>query len=171
VNDENAEEFGVSTLSDLAAFAEENPDDFSLCAAAEFLGRDDGLPGLEEAYGFSFDDAAGVSEVEFGLIFTSVDEGDPCNFGEVFATDGRISALGLTVLEDDEQFFPSYLPSLNVRTEVYDEFPQLAELFAPVAEALDNETIGSLNAKVDVDGEQPEDVAATWLEEEGLVGG
>ncbi len=169
---ERAEEFGLSSLSDLPAFAESNPDDFSLCAAAEFLSRDDGLPGAEEAYGFSFDDGAGVSELELGLVYTSIDEGDPCVFGEVFATDGRILALDLTVLEDDQGFFGQYTPSLTVGPEVDPaQIEALGVLLAPVAEALDAETMQALNAQVDVDGEQPEDVATTFLEENGLLPG
>ncbi len=164
---ENAEALGVASLSDLAALAEANPDALTLCAAAEFLARDDGLPGLEEAYGFSFGD--NVSELELGLVYTSVDEGDPCMFGEVFATDGRIAALDLVVLTDDQEFFPSYLPSLNV-AEGVEGIDQLAALFAPITSALDNETMRALNARVDVDGEQPEDVARSFLEENGLVG-
>ena len=163
---EMAEELGISTLSDLAALAESDPDVVTLCAAAEFLSRDDGLPGLEEAYGFSFGDE--VSELELGLVYTSVDAQDPCTFGEVFATDGRIAALGLTVLEDDQQFFPSYLPSLNVGEGV-EGIEQLEALFGPVSEALDNDTMRALNARVDVDGEQPEDVAADFLSE--MMGG
>ncbi|MDQ3306259.1 MAG: glycine/betaine ABC transporter substrate-binding protein, partial [Actinomycetota bacterium] len=77
--------------------------------------------------------------------------------------------LDLTVLEDDEQFFASYLPSLTVREGV-DGLDQLQELFAPVAAALDTETMQALNAQVDVDGEQPEDVASAFLEENGLIG-
>ena len=164
---ENAEELGVSSLSDLADLQDEDPDSFTLCAAAEFLARDDGLPGLEKAYGFDFGD--NVSELELGLVYTSVDKGDPCMFGEVFATDGRIASLDLTVLEDDEKFFASYLPSLAVRKGVK-KIDQLEKLFAPVAEALDTETIRALNAKVDVDGEQPEDVAGDFLEKNGLIG-
>jgi osmoprotectant transport system substrate-binding protein len=164
---ETAKELGVSSLSDLADLQDEDPDSFTLCAAAEFLARDDGLPGLEKAYGFDFGD--NVSELELGLVYTSVDKGDPCIFGEVFATDGRIASLDLTVLEDDEQFFASYLPSLAIRKGVKD-VDQLQKLFAPVSKALDTETIRALNAKVDVDGEQPEDVAKDWLEEKGLIG-
>jgi len=164
---ETTTELGLTTMSDLAAYAAENPDETSLCAAAEFLGRDDGLPGLEAAYGFEFGD---VSELELGLVYTSIDAGDPCIFGEVFATDGRIAGLGLTVLEDDENFFPSYLPALNVRQEVLDANPALVALFARVAAALDNETMTALNAKVDVDGEEPADVAADFLTEMGLIG-
>ena len=164
---EKATELGLTTVSDLATYAGENPAEATLCGAAEFLGRDDGLPGLEAAYGMTF---ANVSELELGLVYTSIDQGDPCVFGEVFATDGRIAALGLTVLEDDESFFPSYLPSLNVRQEVFEAYPQLADLFAPVAEALDTATMQRLNAMVDVDGLEPSDVATQFLTEMGLGG-
>ncbi|HVF15187.1 MAG TPA: glycine betaine ABC transporter substrate-binding protein [Acidimicrobiales bacterium] len=164
---ENAGALGVSTLSDLAPLQQRTPDDFTLCAAAEFLARDDGLPGLEKAYGFSF--AGKVSELELGLVYASVDKGDPCKFGEVFATDGRIAALGLTVLKDDKQFFASYLPSLTVRRGV-DKIPDLETLFAPIAAALDTATMQKLNSQGDVDGEQPEDVARAFLSDKGLIG-
>ena len=165
---EKASELGISTMSDLAAYAIANPEEATLCAAAEFLGRDDGLPGLEAAYEMVFGE---VSELELGLVYTSIAEGDPCVFGEVFATDGRIAALDLTVLEDDLNFFPSYLPALNVRQEVLDANPQLAELFAPVAGVLDTATMQSLNAMVDVEGLEPADVVEQFLTENGLIGG
>ena len=164
---ENATTLKVTQLSDLAPLQQTNPDAFTLCAAAEFLARDDGLPGLQTAYGFNFGDK--VSELELGLVYASVDKGDPCKFGEVFATDGRIAALGLTVLKDDKQFFASYLPALNVRRGV-DKIPQLREVFAPVAAALDTATMQELNSQVDVDGEQPADVARAFLTDKGLIG-
>jgi len=164
---ENAKKLGVSSLSDLSALQKDNPDAFTLCAAAEFLSRDDGLPGLEKAYDFSF--GKNVSELELGLVYTSTDKGDPCTFGEVFATDGRIAGLGLTVLEDDKKFFASYLPALNIGKGV-EGADKLQELFAPIAKILDNETITALNAKVDVDGETEGDVAQEWLKEKNLLG-
>ncbi|MEA2931685.1 MAG: osmoprotectant transport system substrate-binding protein [Actinomycetota bacterium] len=163
---ENASALAVTSLSDLAPLQQKNPDAFTLCAASEFLARDDGLPGLEKAYGFSF--GSKISELELGLVYASVDKGDPCKFGEVFATDGRIAALGLTVLKDDKQFFASYLPSLTVRKGT-DKIPQLQQLFAPVAAALDTATMQELNSRVDVKGEQPEDVARSFLTDKKLI--
>jgi len=164
------EEFGVSTLSDYAELVSTNPEASSLCAASEFINRSDGLPGMAEAYGF---DPAQVptTEVELGIIFTRVPEGDPCNFGEVFATDGRIPANDMVVLEDDQQFFPIYNLALTVRQDVYAEHGETLEsLFTPIAEQLDTETLQTLNAQVDVDGLLPEEVAQMWLEDNGLIG-
>lgn len=88
----------------------------------------------------------------------------------MFVTDGRISALGLTVIEDDKNFFPIYNPALEVRKETYDEYgDQLDKVFGPIAEALDTKTMTQMNARVDVDGELPEDVAKDFLSENGFV--
>jgi len=163
VASETAASMELTTLSDLAASAE----GATLCAASEFLGRNDGLPGLEAAYGFEFSD---VATVELGLIPDQIDSGENCVFGEVFATDSRMAALDLLVLEDDLAFFPVYEPSLNVRQEVFDANPGLAELFAPVAAALDTVTMTALNSEVDQGGSEPADVAAEFLEEQGLIG-
>ncbi|MBA3740666.1 MAG: glycine betaine ABC transporter substrate-binding protein [Chloroflexi bacterium] len=168
VASETGTELGIATMSDLAAYANENPEGATVCGASEWLNRDDGLPGLEAAYKFEFSE---VSELELGLVYTSTAAGDPCVFGEAFLTDSRLVANDLTVLEDDLDFHPTYLPALNVRQEVLDENPGLADLFAPVAEVLDDETMLGLNSQVDVDGEEPADVAEAFLTENGLVGG
>jgi osmoprotectant transport system substrate-binding protein len=141
--------------------------DPSICVGAEFSTRPDGLPGLEGAYGFEFPASEITALDEDSLVYNELDQGN-CTFGSVFATDGRIAGLGLTVLEDDEDFFPPYNGSLNVSAEVLDENPDIEELFAPITEALDTETMVGLNASVDVDEEAPEDVAQEWLDEQEL---
>jgi len=165
VTSEFAEQNGIATMSDAAAFINDNADQGTLCAASEFLNRDDGLPGLQDAYSFEFSE---VVELDLGLIYTQV--GDACNFGEVFSTDGRIVANDLTVLEDDQGFFLEYNAALTMRQEILDRYPAIADLMAPVSEALTNEEITALNAEVDVNGETEEDVARQWLEDNGLLG-
>ncbi len=168
VAEETAEELVVDTISEYAELARTQPDKASFCGAAEFFGRADGWPGLEEAYGFDLPDA-NTAELAAGAVYDAIDKGDPCTFGEVFATDGRIAALGLTVLEDDKNFFTAYNPALTVREEVMDEHPQIADVIAPVSEELDDETLRTLNARVDVEGQTPEQVAADWLREQGFI--
>lgn len=138
--------------------------DVSICVGGEFATRPDGLPGLEEAYDFELPADAVTALDEDALVYSEVDAGN-CTFGSIFATDGRVGALGLTVLEDDEGFFPPFNGSLTVRADVLEANPELEELFAPISEALDDETIVELNAQVDVEGEDPEDVARAWLDE------
>lgn len=158
----------VNTLSDLGTLVQESPEEATICVDSEFINRSDGLPGMEETYGYEFPDD-NVATLDLGPIYQAIDRGDPCNFGEVFATDGRIAALDLKVLEDDQSFFPNYNPALTVRQEVYEEHPELEELFAPIAEALDTETLRDLNREVDVDGGFPDVVAQEWLQENGFI--
>ncbi|KOG59836.1 hypothetical protein ADK77_38405 [Streptomyces antibioticus] len=152
----------VATLSDYAELASKDPGSAGFCGASEFFGRDDGWPGLQKAYGFNLpkSDAAELAE---GPIYNAVAKGDPCNFGEVFATDGRISALGLTVLKDDKKFFPPYNLSLNVRGTVLKKYPSIQTVMDPVSKLLVTAQLQKLNAEIDVDGKRPEEVASQWL--------
>ncbi|MBA2383962.1 MAG: glycine betaine ABC transporter substrate-binding protein [Actinobacteria bacterium] len=168
ISSEAKSELGVETISDIAQLAKDKPEEATVCIGNEFSTRDDGLPGLEKAYAFEFPQD-GVATMQEGVIYDAVDKGDECNFGEVFATDGRLEALDLAVVEDDKSFFPVYNPSLNVRKDIVAETPELEDLFAAIAEKLDNETLQQLNAAVDVKGEPEEDVAENWLRESGFI--
>lgn len=160
---------GVETLSDIGPLIQNNPDAATLCVESEFRSRNDGLPGMEEAYGYEFPEG-NVELFDTGVVYDRTDAGDPCNFGEVFTTDGRIAALDLTLIEDDQDFFPVYNPAINTRQEVYQENQEgLNNTFSPVAEAIDTEAMQQLNASVDVDGEAPEDVAEEWLTDQGFI--
>lgn len=158
----------MRTLSDLGGLLQRDPGAATLCVGSEFAARDDGLPGLEQHYGYQFP-ADNVALVQDAVVYSQVDKGERCNFGEVFTTDGRIVALDLVVLEDDKDFFPKFNPALNVRQDVFEQYADLEDLFAEIASALDEETMTRLNAQVDVDGDFPEEVAERWLRDEGLV--
>lgn len=158
----------VETLSDLADLVETNPELATLCVGEEFATRSDGLPGVEQEYGFKFPGDQ-VSLVGDAVVYDQITGGDRCNFGSVFATDGRIESNDLRVLEDDRNFFPFFNPALTVRAQVLDSYPQIAELFAPISAALTDEVMTSLNAQVDVEGETAADAASQFLEDEGIV--
>ena len=162
---DKAKKLGVATLSDIAALPVE---DQTFCIESEFSTRDDGWPGLKKAYGIEVPDS-NVSLLDTGVIYDTTAKGDVCNFGEVFATDGRISALKLTVMEDDEAFFPVYQGALTVKQSTLDKYPGIAEVLALVSSKLTTEEMQRLNALADVDGEDPEDIATDWLTEQGLI--
>ena len=164
-----SEDLGVTTISDFAELASSQPQDATLCAASEFIDRSDGLPGLEKTYGFDISEQA-LTEVELGIIFTRVPKGSPCKFGEVFATDGRIPANDMVVLEDDKSFFVAYNLALTMNNSVYEEHPELEEIFTPIAEKLTTEELQKLNSQVDVDGLPEDQVAQKWLEDNGFIG-
>ncbi|GAA1853453.1 glycine betaine ABC transporter substrate-binding protein [Brevibacterium marinum] len=164
VKSDFAEKNGLETMSDAAKFIGANEDQGKVCAASEFINRDDGLPGLEQAYGFEFSD---VVELDLNLIYPQV--GEKCQFGEVFSTDARVKANDMKVLEDDKDFFVQYQGAMTLRQETLDEYPEIAKIMAPISEKLTDEVVMELNGRVDTEGEMPEDVAEEWLEDEGLI--
>ncbi|MEV0162431.1 glycine betaine ABC transporter substrate-binding protein [Nonomuraea fuscirosea] len=169
IRSEKATELGVKTVSDVAALAKSKPEEVSICIETEFSTRDDGLPGLSKAYDMTIPKDR-VKLLDTGVVYTETDKGQTCNFGEVFTTDGRIAALGLTVLEDDKKFFPIYNAAMTMRQETYDKYPALEKVLQPVIAKLDDATMQQLNARVDVEGEEPGKVSADWLGKQGLLG-
>jgi osmoprotectant transport system substrate-binding protein len=163
------QQLGVRTLSEYAALVNRDPAQGRMCAAAEFLTRDDGWPGLEQTYGFDLPDN-GVAELELSLVPQEIASGTNCNFGEVTATDGAVAANNLVILEDDKQFFVPYNAAMTVRQEVLDQHPQLADVFNPIAAKLTTELMRELNERVDVGGELPEEVAEQFLRDNGFTG-
>jgi len=147
-----------TTLSELATYVEANPDTV-VCINEEFAVRPDGLPALTDAYGFEFEN---VRQMTTGLTYAALAQGD-CDVAMGFATDGRIARLGLMNLEDDQTFFPSYFPAANVREEILDAAPAVADHLNCLAASLDTDTMTELNARVDSDGESVEAVATDHL--------
>lgn len=158
----------VQTLSDYGKLAQSNPSQAKMCVATEFLNRDDGLPGLEKTYGFKLS-SGDLATLDEGAIYNAISKAKPCNFGEIFTTDGRIKGLKLRVLTDDKKFFPLYNASLNIRQAAYEKNTKIASVIGPLTKVLTTATMQQLNADVDVNGDQPADVAKKFLSDKGLV--
>jgi glycine betaine/choline ABC-type transport system substrate-binding protein len=163
VRQETADELGIDSISDLEGHAK----DMTLGSDQEFPVRPDGLPGLEDTYGIEFGD---VKILDAGLMYSAVDKGQ-VDAITGYATDGRIPALGLVILEDDKDFFPPYYVAPVIRGDVLEENPELEELLNQLAGKIDDETMAELNRQVDEDGEEATDVARAFLVEQGILDG
>jgi len=156
---------GVKTLSNVAKLKSSEK---TFCIESEFSTRDDGWPGLKKAYSLDVPDS-NVKMLDTGIIYTATQKGSDCNFGEVFATDGRIKALDLTVMKDDKKFFPVYQGAFSMQESILKKYPEIANILAKVSSKLTTEKMQELNAKVDVDGDEPADVAKKFLQDQGLI--
>ncbi|MFH8288808.1 glycine betaine ABC transporter substrate-binding protein [Streptomyces sp. NPDC018059] len=166
-NARNAAKYRTKTLSDVAALAKSDPQAVTLCVESEFASREDGLPGMQKEYGMSVP-AADITKMDTGIIYTQVSKGT-CTYGEVFTTDGRIKAMNLTTMEDDKRFFPNYNAAPEINSKSLEKYPQMAEILAPITKKLNNTVARELNSKVDVEGQDPHEVAKDWLIAEGFV--
>ncbi|MFI5660689.1 glycine betaine ABC transporter substrate-binding protein [Streptomyces sp. NPDC051684] len=167
MNNANFKKYGTKTLSDVAALAKKDPKAVTLCVESEFANRADGLPGMQKAYGMNVP-RANITQMDSGIIYTQASKGS-CTFGEVYTTDGRIKAMHLNVMEDDKKFFPNYNAAPSINTKALKKYPAMADILEPITKKLDNTVAQDLNAKVDVDGQDPHDVAKEWLVKEGFV--
>ena len=158
-----SEENGITTISQLAAVAA----DFTIVGPSDFETRSDGLVGLQETYGAGFNDITTVG-VQPGLRYQALEDGD-ADIVLAFSTEGQIPAMDLVVLQDDLGLWPPYHCAPFVRKDVLDANPQIADILNPVFSLLTDDVMASLNGKVDLDGEEPADVARGWLEEQGLL--
>jgi osmoprotectant transport system substrate-binding protein len=161
---------GISTLSQVATLPVEKR---TFCVESEFASRNDGFEPMLAKYGLTLGKPRGVPRdnvrmLDTGAIYAATDSG-ACNFGEIFTTDGRLKALGLTVLEDDRHFFPAYNVAPVVRAEVLERHPQLEKVLGTITPLLTDDVLIELNRRVDVDGEEPADVALDWMRSKGLV--
>ncbi|MFH9809646.1 glycine betaine ABC transporter substrate-binding protein [Streptomyces olivaceus] len=167
MNQSNYKKYRTKTLSEVTELSKSDPGAVTLCVEGEFANRADGLPGLEKAYGMSLP-AGNITQMDTGIIYTQTAKG-ACTYGEVYTTDGRIKSMNLAVMEDDKKFFPNYNAAPMVRTATLKKWPAIASVLDPVTKALDNDVAQTLNAKVDVDGEDPHQVALDWMKEKGFV--
>jgi osmoprotectant transport system substrate-binding protein len=167
MNQSHYKKYGTKTLSDVAALSKSDPGAVSVCVESEFANRADGLPGMEKAYGMSLP-AKNITQMDTGIIYTQVAKGS-CTYGEVFTTDGRIRSMNLAVMRDDRKFFPNYNVAPEINSKALKKYPAIAEILDPITKKLNNTVAQSLNAKVDVDGEDPHQVALDWMKAEGFV--
>ncbi len=175
VRQELADE-GIQSIDDLAVYLNANAADLILCVESEFYARPDGLPGLQELYGFTFADE-NILLLEASETYAKLRTGE-CDVAEGYATDGRINAWGFTSLEDTLAFFPFYNPTPVLRADVLARYPDLAELLNGLSQLLDGPTMSALNARVDIgadaelnsgDEETVEAVAYSFLRANRLV--
>jgi len=101
---------GIRSISDLALRVNAG-NVHRLASTVEFITRPDGLKPLEQAYGFQFG-YGNVVGMDNAGIYAVLRRPSEYDVGVVFATDGRTSEYELTVLQDDRNFFPSYILAL-----------------------------------------------------------
>ena len=166
-----ADELGIKSLSDWAAWIKKNPGKMTVAVNTEFYSRADGFKGMVEYYGLKFGKDipdASVKKMETPLCKKAVrDKQALC--GMAFATDGEIKAYNQVVLVDDKSFFPIYNPAPVIRKAVLDQYPEIKFILGEIGASLDTATMTRLNFRVNVNGEKPAWVAKSWLKGVGLV--
>jgi len=160
------EKYNIKTISDMANSINDG-EKLRFISNPEYFERADGMPQVENVYGFKLPEKDRIL-LDLGLFYTALKNKE----GELtvgFTTDGMIAASGFEILEDDKNAFPVYNATPVFRKEIIDAYPELPELVNKLSALLDNETMMALNAAVDVEGKNVDEVAEGFLVEKGLI--
>jgi osmoprotectant transport system substrate-binding protein len=139
---------------------------FKLAASAEFVSSPAALPAFEQTYGFhlSSDQILTLSGGNTATTLRAAAQGiSGVNAAMAYGTDSELAALGLTALCDDKGAQVVYAPTPVIREAVLDTHSAIGKALDPIFASLTLETLQQLNAKIAVDGEQPEAVAVSYL--------
>lgn len=155
----DAEARGIRTISDLAGQSRTLKAGFDF----EFAERDDGYKGLRQTYGLRFRQ---VRDLHPDLLYGILDNRG-VDVISAAATDGRMTAYSLRLLEDDKGFFPPYEAAIVVRADLLEGQPELRAVLESLSGMLDDAAMRALNAEVDLNGITPKQAAAAFLSAAG----
>ncbi|URI08394.1 ABC transporter permease subunit [Aquincola tertiaricarbonis] len=149
----DAQRLGIRRLSDLAAHPA-----LRMGLSNEFIGRQDGWPGLRSAYGLPQQPTG----VDHGLAYDALAQGQ-IDVMDIYTTDAKIGHLGLRVLEDDRQYFPRYDAVVLYRLDVPQRFPAAWQALQALAGSIDEREMIAMNARAELQGVPFETIARDHL--------
>jgi len=155
VRKEIADTYDIRTYSDLAAISEQ----LIFGAEYDFYEREDGFDALSEAYRLQFKE---TMDMDIGLKYQAMNQGriDVMN---IFTTDGQLSVSDVIVLEDDKQFYPSYMAGTVIRIETLQAYPELEDVIQKLSGVLSDTEMARMNYEVEAQGKEPRAVAREFL--------
>lgn len=157
IKTEVAEKYNIKTISDLQKYASQ----LRFASQGEFDERDDGIPALEATYG-KFDWKS--SKIYDNGLKYEILKNDEADVTPAYTTEGQITDEQFTLLEDDKHVWPPYNIAPVVRGDVLEANSDIEKILNGIDTKIDTETITELNAKVDIEKLEYEDVAKDFYE-------
>lgn len=157
VSGEEARRGKLRTLSEAAHYKT----DWVLGVGYEFLQRPDGFTGLVKTYGLRIQGQ--VKTMDLGLLYRAIEQRQ-VDMIAASATDGMLSVLDVTVLQDDRHYFPPYEAAAVAREESLAAHPGMREALNDLAGKLTDQAMQKLNYQVDGKHRPLADVAREFLD-------
>ena len=158
---ELAERERLETISDLARVSKRLHGGFG----HEFVGREDGLLGLQKIYGLEF---AKVDHLQQAIQYQAAQRRS-IDALDVYSTDGRLILYNLKVLRDDRHFFPPYEAAALVRGQTLRKHPEVGAVLGLLAGSLSEDAMRAYNLRLQERHESEVVVARDALRAIGLV--
>jgi osmoprotectant transport system permease protein len=131
----------------------------------DFIGRPDGMPGLEKAYGIRF---RSVRALLAAVKYQALAAGE-VDVIDGYSTDGFIVRYDLVVLEDDRGFFPPYEAAALISPAFARDLPAGVAALTELSGLLTAADMRRLNRRIEVNNEPIPEVAADALRSLGLT--
>jgi osmoprotectant transport system permease protein len=144
---------GVRSLSDLARHPE-----LKLGLSHEFIGRQDGWPGLARRYGLPQQPQG----LDHGIAYEALAQRQ-VDVIDIYSTDAKIGQYGLRVLADDQQYFPRYDAVLLYRLDIAARFPAAWQALQKLEGTISAADMIAMNGQVEIGGKSFAAVAKGWL--------
>jgi osmoprotectant transport system permease protein len=161
VRRETAVRYRLRTLSDLARESGHLAAGFT----ADFIGRPDGLVGLERVYGLR---PKAVRPLAPAVKYQALAAG-AVDVIDGYSTDGLLARYDLITLIDDRHFFPPYEAAALAGARLARERPDAITVLTSLSDLLDERRMRALNRRVEDDREDVGVVAADALRDLGVV--
>ncbi len=166
-----ADQNGLKTVQDLADYIN-NGGEAKLATGDEFAQRPDGVAAFEKTYGFKFGEnqelvIAGATPAQTEQALAQGSNG--VNIAMAYGTDGALKAYDFVVLEDPDGAQPVFQPTPVFRGAVIRQYPEIVGILNPIWAKFDNATLQDLNAQVEVDGKNADQVAKDFLTSNGFM--
>jgi osmoprotectant transport system substrate-binding protein len=156
IRSDDAQRYGLKTISDAARVAPQWRPGFGY----EFMERPDGYHGLVRAYGLKF--GAGPRVMDLGLLYRALTSHE-VDLVAGNSTDGLISALHLTILDDDHHYFPPYEAVPVVRQDTVRRHPEVLRALQELAGKISDADMQRMNYAVDGEHQDVAEVAREFL--------
>lgn len=149
----DADRLELRTLSQLARHP-----DLKLGLSNEFIGRQDGWPGLAKAYALPQRPVG----IDHGLAYDALANAQ-IDVMDIYTTDAKIAHVDLRVLEDDRKYFPRYDAVVLYRLDVPQRFPAAWKALQGLAGSIDEAGMIAMNARAELEGVPFETIAREHL--------
>ncbi|MBL8319128.1 MAG: ABC transporter permease subunit [Burkholderiaceae bacterium] len=150
---ERATALGVRRIGDLA----KHPD-LVFGLSHEFLGRADGWPGLAARYRLPHQPTG----IDHGIAYEALASGRIA-VTDIYSTDAKIASLGLTVLDDDAQYFPRYDAVLLYRLDAADRAPAAWRAIAALEGRIPPARMIAMNGDAELRGQTFQAIAKAFV--------
>jgi glycine betaine/choline ABC-type transport system substrate-binding protein len=126
----------------------------------EFLTRPDGLTRLNQVYGFKWQGTP--KSMDLGLLYRALAQ-NRVDMAAGNSTDAQLSDPAIMALRDDRKAFPPYNACFIARQDLLGQRPEVRMALTLLANRIDDQTMRTLNRRVEVDHQRVERVVADFL--------